>query len=177
MDIKEKVFVMLKPDAVKRKLSGKIISMFEDVGLDIVDMKYITASRDQAAKHYPEDDEWLTSVGNKSLNFYKENNLNPADFFSDCSAKEIGKVIKSRLVDYLTSGPMISIVFYGYDAIKLARKVAGKTIPIDADMGSVRGKFGYDNPMSSAVEKRSIQNLVHVSDSKEAVKIETAIWM
>ena len=72
---------------------------------------------------------------------------------------------------------MIAIIFYGYDAINLARKVAGKTIPIDADMGSVRGKYGYDNPTISALEKRAIQNLVHVSDSVKAVELESKIWM
>ncbi len=177
MDIKEKVFVMLKPDAVKRGLSGKIISMFENAGLEIVNIKYVNATREQATQHYPSNDEWLTSVGNKSLHFYKENNLNPSDFFSDCSAKAIGLVIKERLVDYLMSGSMIAIVFYGYDAINLARKIAGKTIPVDADMGSIRGKYGFDNPKISALEKRALQNLVHVSDSPESVELESGIWM
>ncbi|MDR2933887.1 MAG: hypothetical protein LBU68_01215 [Rickettsiales bacterium] len=177
MNANEKVFVMLKPDCQIRGLTGKIISMFENVGLKIVDMKLIMATREQAEKHYPNSDEWLISVGNKSLTFYKENNLNPADFFTDISPKGVGIEIKKHLVNYLTMGPMIAISFSGYEAIKVARKVAGATVPVNAEMGSIRGTYSNDNPVSSAMEKRCIYNLVHVSDSPEAVADEMKIWM
>ncbi len=177
MKANEKVFVMLKPDCMMRGLAGQVISMFERVGLKIVDMKLINATREQAEKHYPSTDAWLESVGNKSLVFYKENNLNPVDFFTDISAKGVGIEIKNRLIDYLTMGPMVGIVFVGYDAIKIARKVAGVTIPTNAEMGSIRGMYSMDNPVSSAMEKRCIYNLCHVSDSPEAVEDEMKIWL
>ncbi|MDK2790036.1 MAG: nucleoside-diphosphate kinase [Methanothermococcus sp.] len=52
--MKERTFVALKPDAVKRKLIGRIIQRFEDKGLDIVDMKMLTLSREMVEKCYME---------------------------------------------------------------------------------------------------------------------------
>ena len=52
--MKEKTFVMLKPDAVKRKLVGRIIQRFEDKGFDIVNMKMLTISQELAEMHYGE---------------------------------------------------------------------------------------------------------------------------
>lgn len=48
----ERSLVLLKPDAVQRNLSGRIISRFEDAGLKIVGMKMIWVSNDFAKKHY-----------------------------------------------------------------------------------------------------------------------------
>jgi len=50
-------FVILKPDAVQRGLIGEILARFERKGLLIVGMKFITATTDQAAKHYQEHKE------------------------------------------------------------------------------------------------------------------------
>ncbi|MCL4220902.1 MAG: nucleoside-diphosphate kinase [Phycisphaerales bacterium] len=44
--------IILKPDAVQRGLMGRIISRFEDKGLQIVGMKMMTISQDLAARHY-----------------------------------------------------------------------------------------------------------------------------
>ena len=48
----ETTLVMLKPDAVQRRLIGRIVSRFEDKGLAIVGMKMIRVTRDQAEQHY-----------------------------------------------------------------------------------------------------------------------------
>jgi nucleoside-diphosphate kinase len=48
---------MLKPDAVQRKLIGKIISRIEDRGIKIVAMKYIHMTRELAETHYAEHTE------------------------------------------------------------------------------------------------------------------------
>ena len=45
---------MLKPDAVKRKLAGKIISRLEEKGLKIVAAKMMIIDEDLAKKHYAE---------------------------------------------------------------------------------------------------------------------------
>jgi len=52
--MRERTFVALKPDAVERRLIGKIIQRFEDKGLDIVDMKMLTLSREMVEKCYEE---------------------------------------------------------------------------------------------------------------------------
>ncbi|WP_422663632.1 nucleoside-diphosphate kinase [Sporomusa sp.] len=50
----ESTLVLLKPDAVKRNLSGEIISRFERRGFGISALKLVRLSRDVAAKHYEE---------------------------------------------------------------------------------------------------------------------------
>ena len=48
----ERTLIILKPDAVQRGLAGKIISRFEEKGLQIAGMKMLTISPDLAARHY-----------------------------------------------------------------------------------------------------------------------------
>ena len=52
--MKEQSFVMLKPDALLRRLSGKIISRFEERGLKITAAKMMLISPDRAERHYAE---------------------------------------------------------------------------------------------------------------------------
>ena len=48
----ERTFVMIKPDGVQRRLVGKIIQRFEQAGLKIVAMKFLSVSKQLAEKHY-----------------------------------------------------------------------------------------------------------------------------
>ncbi len=50
--MKQRTLVLLKPDAVQRRLMGEIISRFEKKGLKIVGMKMLWLSRERAEKHY-----------------------------------------------------------------------------------------------------------------------------
>ena len=48
----EKTLSIIKPDAVKRDLTGKIIAMFEETGLRVVAQKKIWLSKEQAGSFY-----------------------------------------------------------------------------------------------------------------------------
>jgi len=50
----ENTLVLIKPNAVKRKLIGTIIKMYEENGLQIEDMYFTNASKEILAKHYEE---------------------------------------------------------------------------------------------------------------------------
>jgi nucleoside-diphosphate kinase len=50
----ERTLVLLKPDAVQRRLIGRIISRFEDKGLKIVGLKLMRVTRELAERHYAE---------------------------------------------------------------------------------------------------------------------------
>jgi len=52
--MKERTLVALKPDAVRRKLIGKIIERFENKGLEIIAMKMVKLDREMAEKYYEE---------------------------------------------------------------------------------------------------------------------------
>ena len=131
--MKEKTFVMLKPDAVKRKLMGRIIQRFEDKGFDILDMKMLTIPRELAERHYEE---------HKGRDYYE------------------------RLVNFMTSGRVVALVIEGENAISAVRKMIGKTNPLEAEAGTIRGDFAYSTP----------DNLVHASDSKESAEREIKLF-
>lgn len=48
----EKTLILIKPDAVKRRLSGRILQRFEEKGMKIVATKMLTLTKEQAEKHY-----------------------------------------------------------------------------------------------------------------------------
>jgi len=50
----ERTLVLLKPDAVQRRLVGRIIARFEEKGLKIVGMKLMRVTRELAERHYAE---------------------------------------------------------------------------------------------------------------------------
>lgn len=55
--MKQRSFVMLKPDAVQRRLTGKVLGRFEKRGLKIMAAKMMIISKDLAEKHYGEHSE------------------------------------------------------------------------------------------------------------------------
>ena len=71
-----------------------------------------------------------------------------------------------ELVEFITSGPTLAMVFEGEGAVATARKTIGATNPGDADPGSLRGDFALAMP----------NNLVHGSDSTESAGREIGIW-
>lgn len=50
----ERTLVLIKPDGIKRGLIGKIINQYEEKSLEVVALKMITATKDNAKKHYSE---------------------------------------------------------------------------------------------------------------------------
>jgi nucleoside-diphosphate kinase len=81
-------------------------------------------------------------------------------------AEHAEKPFFGELVDFISSGPTLAIVFEGEGAIATARKTIGATNPADAEAGSLRGEFALAMP----------NNLVHGSDSSESAEREIGIW-
>ena len=70
------------------------------------------------------------------------------------------------LVNFVTSGPVVAMVWEGSDAIKLCRNMIGATKPVEALSGTIRGDF--------TTELQT--NLVHGSDAPETAAEEIALW-
>ena len=70
------------------------------------------------------------------------------------------------LVDYISSTPVIAIVFEGEKAVEVIRKTMGATDPAKAKAGTIRGDFGLD------IER----NVVHGSDSIETAREEIRLF-
>jgi nucleoside-diphosphate kinase len=81
-------------------------------------------------------------------------------------AEHAEKPFFGELVDFISSGPTLAMVFEGEGAIATARKTIGATNPADAEAGSLRGEFALAMP----------NNLVHGSDSSESAEREIGIW-
>ena len=172
----ERTLIILKPDAVKRKLCGKILNIFEEAGFNIVNVKFFKPSTDLISRHYPNNNSWFISVGNKSINNFQEQGLNINDVMGTDDALTIGKTIKAWLINYMTSGEVMAIVLEGNNAVKNVRKMCGNTSPSNADFATIRGRFAIDSADISNKEKRALMNIIHASGTLEEAKYEIALW-
>lgn len=173
----EKTLILLKPDAVRRGLAGEIISRFEKAGLKLVATKMVWPSKDLAEKHYPKDrHEFIAGMGHKTLESHKEEGADISTIFGTEDPHAIGLQLQKWLVDFITSGPVIAMVLEGNGAIKMAREIAGHTIPAKAQSGTIRGDYSDDSAIRANAEKRSIQNLVHASGDKNEAEFEISLW-
>ncbi|MFD1171706.1 nucleoside-diphosphate kinase [Oceanobacillus picturae] len=71
-----------------------------------------------------------------------------------------------ELVEFITSSPVFAMVWEGQDVIQTAREMMGKTNPLEAAPGTIRGDFGV------TVGK----NVIHGSDSPESAEREIALF-
>lgn len=110
----ESVFILIKPDGVKRKLVGELISRFENKNFNLMEMKLIEPTREQAEQHYIEHED--------------------KDFYNDlveftCSGKII---VMLWSVDDPTC-----------DIVGIARSMIGDSSPNKRIPGTIRGDFAF----------------------------------
>jgi nucleoside-diphosphate kinase len=173
----ERTLVLLKPDAIRRGLTGQIISRFETAGLKITAMRLVNHPDEQLiVDHYRSTPEWLDGVGRKTLKSYREKNLDIKTGFNTEDPMEIGKIVKSRLIRYMTGGSIIAMVIEGNNGIRKVRDMAGYTIPSEAAPGTIRGDFSSDSPDLATALDRSVENLVHASGTFEEALYEINLW-
>lgn len=172
----ERTVLIIKPDAVKRGLAGEIVSRIEKRGLKIIALRMFWATKDQIDGHYPQDENWIKRLGEKTLKNYKEYGFDVKKELAVETPLEVGKLVREWLIDYLTSGPMVKMVIEGIHAINMVRKIAGPTMPAEADMGTIRGDFSVDDATAANRDKRSIRNLVHASETPEEAEHEINFW-
>lgn len=77
-----------------------------------------------------------------------------------------GKAFFNDLVNFITSSPLIAIVFQGKNAVEIIRQMMGETDPTKASSGTIRGDFGIDIG----------HNLIHGSDSLENASKEIDLF-
>ena len=173
----EKTLIILKPDAVQRSLVGEIITRYEKSGLKIIAAKMVQPTLDIANKHYPVDrTEFIDGMGQKSLENYKEQGLDPEKEFGTSDPHKIGLEIQKWLADFITSGPVIALVLEGPHAVELVRKIRGHTLPIKAEPGTITGDYSFDSSILANEQKRPLRNLVHASGSIEEAEFEINLW-
>lgn len=70
------------------------------------------------------------------------------------------------VVDFISSGPVVAMVWEGDDVVAISRKLIGATKPADSMPGTIRGD--YANTVA--------ENLIHGSDSVENAQTEISLW-
>eukprot|EP01092_Planopodium_desertum_P006825 TRINITY_DN2799_c0_g1_i2.p1 TRINITY_DN2799_c0_g1~~TRINITY_DN2799_c0_g1_i2.p1 ORF type:complete len:168 (-),score=35.65 TRINITY_DN2799_c0_g1_i2:58-486(-) len=71
-----------------------------------------------------------------------------------------------KLIEYMSSGPVVAMVWEGLNAVKTGRVMLGETDPAKSLPGTIRGDFCIEIG----------KNICHGSDSVEAATAEIALW-
>ncbi|KAG6552903.1 hypothetical protein Mapa_005558 [Marchantia paleacea] len=77
-----------------------------------------------------------------------------------------GRPFFNGLTDFLSSGPVVAMVWEGQGVIKYGRKFIGATAPLASEPGTIRGDFAISVG----------RNIIHGSDGPETAKDEIALW-
>ena len=105
--------VLIKPDGLKKSLTGNILTRLSETKLDIIGARIVKVSKDLAQKHYVM--------------------LKDKPFFEDLLKYLMGEYHKKKVM---------ALVYYGEDAIQKVRDICGATNPEEADPVSIRGAYG-----------------------------------
>jgi len=142
----ETTLVLLKPDALARGLSGRILARLEDAGLKIVGARMAQIDDALARDHYDDLEE------------------------------RIGTEAFAGVCRYMQSGPVIALAIQGCDAVPVVRKLIGATFPSQAAPGTIRGDLCHHGARTVDGQAQTIYNLVHASGSPEEAEREVALW-
>ena len=159
----QQTLVLIKPDGLKKSLTGNIITELATTDLKIVGSKIVQVTRELAEEHYQ--------------------HLREEKFFDE--------LIKYIMGEYHTKRVM-ALIYHGNNAIKIVRDVVGATNPEKAEPTSIRGKYGritskgvFENVVHASENEKEAEreiklwfrpeelvNTIHPTESKEVKKLE-----
>jgi len=113
-EMNQQALILIKPDGLKKSLTGNILARLSETKLEIVAAKMVRVSRELAAEHYK--------------------HMKDKPFFED-----LLKYIRGELHD---RRKVMAMVYWGEDAITKIRQLAGATNPEEADPTTIRGSYG-----------------------------------
>lgn len=140
--MKQPALIIIKPDGISKKLIGNVLTKFARAGLEIVAIRMAKIDRELAEEHYK--------------------HLKGQPFFKDVVSYFCGEFHKEK--------KLMTIIYYGEDAIKKCRKIAGATNPEEAAPDSIRGSYGRITTAGL------FENVVHVSSDKKEAEREIKLW-
>lgn len=172
----EITYLMIKPDGVRRGLTGEIIKRIEQRGLKIVGLRMIKPTKELIDNHYPKDEAWISRLGEKTTNTMTKYGIDVKNEMGTTDLLELGKIVRSWLLEYMVSAPLVGIVIKGTHAVDMVRKLSGETMPANALPGTIRGDYSVDSAARANMEKRSVYNIVHASETQEEARHEIKHW-
>jgi nucleoside-diphosphate kinase len=137
----EATLVLIKPDGLKKSLTGNILTRLSETKLEIVAAKIVRVSKDLAEEHYRQ--------------------LKDKPFFG-----ELIKYLQGELHD---RRKVMALVYWGEGAIGKVRALAGATNPEEADPTTIRGSYGRIT--TSGVYENVIHVSANKEDAEREIKL------
>lgn len=172
MKNKEQTLVIVKPDGVQRSLVGEVIKRYEQSGLKLVGLKFFIPTKEQVKRHYLVVKTWIETTGKKTMKAYIAKGLKPP--FDD--PVKIGENVLDKLQDFMSSGPVVAMIWQGNEAVGVVQKITGTTEPLTSEIGTIRGDLTVDSYALADTDERAVRNIVHASSSVGDAKKEIKIW-
>lgn len=164
----QQTLVLIKPDGLKKSLTGNILTRLSETKLEIVAAKMVRVSEELAKQHYVQ--------------------LKDKPFFP-----ELIKYIMGELHD---RKKVLAMVYWGDGAIEKVREIAGETNPEEANPISIRGQYGrittkgvYENVIHASTNEQEAEReiklwfepdeiIVDLYPTKKTVvlKVEKKVW-
>lgn len=110
----EQTLVLIKPDGLKKSLTGNILTRLSETRLEIAGARIVSVTKELAESHYAA--------------------LQDQPFFKNLIAYIMGELHERRKV--------MALVYHGEDAISKVREICGATNPEEADPRTIRGAYG-----------------------------------
>src|SRR3989344_5538291 len=167
----ERTLILCKHDSLQRGLVGEIIKRFEQRGFKIAGTKMIVPTEELLGKHYADDYDWKINTGNKTIEVLKQKGKH-----TDETPEEIGNKVRAWNIAGLRGSPVIAIIFEGYHAIEIGRKIVGHTEPRSAQPGTIRGDYSMESYDLADSQQRVIRTIVHASGNKKEAENEIKLW-
>lgn len=160
--------VLIKPDGLKKSLTGNILTRLSETKLEIVAARMVEVTKELAEEHYQ--------------------HLKDKPFFDELIRYIMGELHGRKKV--------MAMVYWGEDAIAKVKKLAGATNPEEADSISIRGQYGrittrgvYENVLHASENESEAEReiklwfspdevLVNIYPSKEITKenVKVKVW-
>jgi len=137
----QQTLVLIKPDGLKKSLTGNILTRLSETKLEIAAAKIVRVSRELAEKHYC--------------------HMTDKPFFEELIRYIMGELHERRKV--------MAMVYHGEDAIKKVRAIAGATNPEEADPVSIRGAYGRIT--TSGLYENVIHTSTNESEAEREIKL------
>lgn len=168
---RERTLILIKSDAVARRIVGELITRFERKGFKITAMKMVWPDEALASQHYTDSEEWLLGTGTRTYEGYIERGIKPP-----LEPRDIGLNTRRKLMEHITAGPVMAMVLEGAHVVELVRKMRGSTNPLFADVGTISFDYTLDSYELADAGDWAIKNIMHASDSADNAEAEIALW-
>ncbi|MCM8778209.1 MAG: nucleoside-diphosphate kinase [Candidatus Omnitrophica bacterium] len=147
----EQTLVIIKPDGLKKSLTGNILTRLSETKLEIIGAKIVRVSRELAEKHYA--------------------HMRDKPFFED--------LIKYIQGEFHGRRKVMALVYWGEEAIRKVREICGATNPEEADPTTIRGAYGrittkgvYENVIHASRDNQEAEREIKLWFSPEELIVE-----